>query len=211
MKIHTYSMGPLETNTYILIKGNEALIIDPSWDSQAEYETIKSLLEGNQLVGIVCTHGHIDHISGIPFLLNDYDAPLYINPKERSFLTTPSLNLSSMMGKELIIDHPTSDLTAGSMTIGGFELTIFDNPGHTSGGQSFLFDNDLMCGDFIFKGGIGRMDFPTGSQTVMFESLKDFVLKHQDENFNIHPGHGPQTSLDYEIATNPYINHVLNQ
>lgn len=203
-------MGPLETNTYLLKLNGQAIIIDPSFTKTHEYQTILDTLGSDDLIAIVCTHGHVDHIAGIPQILTDYDIPVYINPLEQHFLSEPSLNLSSMMGQNLIINADVKDLNVGANSIGEFNFEVINTPGHTAGCQSFFFGEHVFCGDFIFRGSVGRMDFPTGSQRVMLDSLKKFVNTYQDQELILYPGHGDNTTLDLEIATNPYIHHVIN-
>ena len=167
MNIKQFSMGPLQTNTYVLHNETHAIVIDPSFTTQRELNIIKDALNDLELCGILLTHGHIDHIAGVPLLLDQYDVPLYINPQEKTFLSTPSLNLSNMIPPRLSLDIDTIDLNEGAMRVGPFQFEILDTPGHTAGSQSFIFDNDVIVGDFIFMGSVGRMDFPTGSEAVM--------------------------------------------
>ncbi len=204
-------MGPLDTNTYILSLNQEALIIDPSFTTTGEFNRIQNTLADDKLIGILLTHGHIDHIAGIETLLEHYDVPVYINPLEKKFLADPALNLSSMIGTPLSLNINTLDLNAGLKKIGSFEFEIMDTPGHTSGLQSFLFDQDLFCGDFLFKNGVGRMDLVTGSQDVMLDSIERFITRFPNDDFTIYSGHGQKTSLQTEIKNNPYIQYVRQQ
>lgn len=210
MKILKFSLGPLQTNTYLLLKDNEALIVDPSFTTQNEFLEIQKHLEGHQLQGIVLTHGHIDHIAGIPLILHWQEVPIYINSKEAYFLKDANYNLSNMIPPILTIDASTQPLNSGLNSIGGFQFEVLNTPGHTAGSQSFVFDNDILCGDFIFAGSVGRMDFPTGSERVMMNSIVEFVQRFRNHNVTLYPGHGDTTSLKNELLSNMYVHHALN-
>lgn len=120
------------------------------------------------IVGTIVTHHHFDHIGALDELNTKYKIPIYnyYNLKE------------------------------GKNVIGKFEFEMIRTPGHKSDLISLLFDNDLFCGDFIFKNAIGRCDLPTGNFTEMQESIKK-ILTYQD-NITIYPGHGMPTTLKDE-------------
>lgn len=203
-------MGPLQTNTGLLVKENSALLIDPSFTTVYEFEQIKAKLSGLKLEAVLLTHGHIDHIAGLPLVLSEYDVPVYINPEEAYFLKDASYNLSNMIPPILELDIETSDLNEGLKQVGTFEFEVVNTPGHTAGSQSFIFGEDCICGDFLFQGSVGRMDFPTGSQADMFASIQTFVDRYQNQTMRLYPGHGPSTTLAQEISSNPYVHHALS-
>ena len=163
-------VGQLQTNCYILTKNNKVIIIDPG--DEAEY--IKSNIAG-EVVGILLTHNHFDHIGAVEELKNHYNTKVY--------------NYENV-DNELVIDN--------------FIFEVINNPGHSYDSVSYLIDNVLFCGDFIFEGTIGRTDLPTGNMLEMQESIK-CILKY-DDDLIICPGHGNTTNLKEErISLNRFI------
>lgn len=163
MDIQIVKVGYLDTNCYILTKDNKSIIIDPGDD----FHKIKDLIN-NEVVGIICTHSHFDHIGGLE------SAKKYYNAKVYSF----------------------NNIKANTLEIDNFKFEVIKSPGHSYDSISFLIDNKLFSGDFIFAGTIGRTDFPTGSMKEMQESIKK-ILSYPD-NLIVYPGHGNITTLGKE-------------
>ena len=164
MEIKCIKVGFLQTNCYILKKENNILIIDPG----DEFEKINSEINGN-LIGIIITHYHFDHIGALEDIINKYHVPVY----------------------------DINNLIEGDNTITNFNFKMYKTPGHKSDLISLLFDNNLFCGDFIFEGTIGRMDLPTGSIQEMQESIRKIIKLNKDTI--IYPGHGNKTTLEKEL------------
>jgi len=163
MNIEIVKVGFLETNCYILSKDNDYLVIDPG----DEFEKIDSHIKGN-LVGIIITHYHFDHIGALDDLVNKYHVNVY----------------------------DINNLNEGLNKIGNFEFRVYYTPGHKSDLISILFDNYLFSGDFIFESSIGRTDLPTGNFKEMQDSIRK-ILK-LDDNIIIYPGHGEETTMKKE-------------
>lgn len=141
MEINKIEVGYLKTNCYVLKKDNDILIIDPG----DEFNKIEPYLNGNVL-GIIITHYHFDHIGAIEDIQKKYNVKIYdIN------------NLND------------------NNTIGSFSFKMIKTPGHKSDLISLLFDNHLFCGDFIFENAIGRVDLPTGDYNQMKESIAKII------------------------------------
>lgn len=173
MNIKTIKTGYLEENCYILTKDKNVLVIDPGDD----YDKIKKDLSNYNLVGVLITHHHFDHIGALEELLNDYQVKAYSynNLKEQKYI------------------------------IGHFELEVIYTPGHSKDSISFYFpkENVLFSGDFLFKGTIGRMDLEGGNEHQMKESL--LKLNYFNNDVIIYPGHGSKTTLKNEIKNNLYL------
>lgn len=173
MNIKTIKTGYLEENCYILTKDKSALIIDPGDD----YSKIKQVLTNYNLVGVLITHNHFDHVGALDKLLNDYKVKCY----------------------------NYHNLNEQKYTIGPFELEVIYTPGHSKDSISFYFEkqNILFSGDFLFKGTIGRMDLDGGNEQQMKESL--LKLNYFNNDVIIYPGHGSKTTLKDEIKNNLYL------
>lgn len=162
MIIKRVIVGMLHTNCYILEKDGEALIVDPGDD----FNLIKNSTNLN-VVGILLTHKHFDHMGALNECINYYNVPLY----------------------------SSETIDSNEITVGSFNFKVVDNFGHTMDSISFIFDDIMFSGDFVFEGAIGRVDFG-GDMNAMKESIK--ALLKSDINYTIYPGHGNKTKLDDE-------------
>lgn len=144
-------------------------------DPGDESNKIIDKIGDRKLIGILITHNHFDHIGALENILNKYEVEVY----------------------------DKNNLEEKEYNIGEFKFKIIFNPGHTSDSVSYLFDNNLFCGDFIFKDSIGRWDLPTGNYNEMLESISR-IKKYND--LIIYPGHGDSTLLEEEKKNNYYFN-----
>jgi glyoxylase-like metal-dependent hydrolase (beta-lactamase superfamily II) len=204
ISVERFVTGPIETNTYVVIHSSrECLIIDPS----SGLDEVLSLIRDEQLQpqAIVITHGHFDHIAGIPEILNDFpQLPVYIHPDERTMLTDPMHNMSFMIGEMFRYDGPISDLNEGPFSIGSITGTVYLVPGHSPGGCALLAGNYLLCGDILFAGSVGRTDFPGGNQELLISGIEKKLMVLDDETV-VCPGHGGRSTIGRERRMNPYI------
>ena len=175
MQITTLIVGYLQTNCYILIKGNKCLIVDPG----ADFSIIKNAIGGMEVVGILVTHHHPDHIMALVPLRLWCKAPIYDIKK----------------GEE-------------TYKIDDFSFDIIETKGHSNDSITFYFEEEkvMFCGDFIFKKTIGRTDLPGSSVEKMKESLKK--MKKYPSNIKIYPGHGSASTLDYEFEYNRFLTNI---
>lgn len=205
MIIKSFSVGPFPMNSYIIHDGNKenCLLIDPSDD----LDILDNYISQNELkpIAIVNTHAHIDHIRFTSIIQKKYDLPFYLHKEEIPLLE----NLQSqgaMFGMETA-DPPklTHHLVeTESLQIAGFAFKVIHAPGHSPGSMCFLFGNDLIAGDVLFKGSIGRTDLYKGDYDLLMHSIKTKLLTLPD-NVNVYPGHGPSTTIGDERKTNPFL------
>ena len=170
MNIEVLKLGPLETNCYVLRKNQKVLIIDPA----DEVLKIKNSIGNDELLGIIVTHSHFDHIGALNELLECYDTNVYDknNLKEKEY------------------------------NIGGFQFEVIYTPGHTDDSITIYFKQEkiMFVGDFVFKDSIGRTDLG-GNIIEMKESIEKIKEYH---DILIYPGHGDSTNIDYEKENNYY-------
>lgn len=208
MELLSIPVGRLEENVYFLIDDNkETVIFDPG----AQAEDIKELIkeEGLKPVAIVLTHAHGDHIGAIDALREEYNIPMYMNELEKVFLHDPELNRSYYSGENITVKPADGYFPKemGKWKIGSFEPELAHIPGHSPGGTIFIFRENgfVIGGDVMFKGSVGRSDFPYGSHKELMEGIHKYLLPLPAETV-IFPGHGEPTTLKDEIATNPFLN-----
>lgn len=207
MNITKISGGPLPTNCYLLTDEvtNATAIIDPGFKDDSLIEAVKAVGAANIKL-ILLTHGHFDHIMGVPALKKLTNAKVCIFSDDMLFCTDNSLNLSSMMPLSSPLEPFTADIglnDGDTIDLGTLSIRVLHTPGHTIGSCCFLVDNAIFTGDTLMKCTCGRTDLPTGSYPQILESLQK--LKELDGDFHIYPGHESESTLEYERKNNPYM------
>jgi glyoxylase-like metal-dependent hydrolase (beta-lactamase superfamily II) len=196
--IPIYPSEKFESNGYIASDGKTAVIIDaPTTAINAAKQFIA---EGGKIEAILITHGHFDHIEGLPELAKITGAPVYISKADKDKLTDDTANRAvfHFAGDFPHYTGEVTELTGGEqLTFGDTVIEVIAVPGHTAGCLAFIADKKYcFSGDFVFKRGIGRTDFDDSNEEDMENSLYSF--KSIPDNLLIYPGHGPDTTLDNE-------------
>ena len=216
MLIRVHPAPMFATNCWILAaeKGSECIIVDPGMpDISAEIEMIIEE-EGLKPAAVLLTHGHLDHTFSVIPLADGYGIPAYIHSEDRKALLHPELLLSkefasSLAAKEWSEPSEVRELKNNQkFEAVGLDITAIHAPGHTAGSLMFTVNDEvLISGDVLFAGSIGRTDQPTGSQEAMGRTLKTKVIPLGD-HLRVLPGHGPDTTIEYERRTNPYLKEL---
>lgn len=205
MEITILTVGPVATNCYIVNKegSTSCVVIDPG----EEAGKIASYIEkkGLKNEGILLTHGHFDHITGVSELVSLAGGKVYAYEGEKELMMDPRQNGSVMMGYELAIEPENLLRDGETLSVAGMEFKVIHTPGHTRGSCCFYQAEEkiLFSGDTIFMESVGRTDFPTGSARELIDSVRNRVLVLPSD-VQIYPGHGPETNVAYEAANNPY-------
>jgi len=216
MLIRVHPAPMFATNCWVLAaeKGSECIIVDPGMpDISAEIEMIIEE-EGFKPVAVLLTHGHLDHTFSVIPLADGYGIPAYIHSEDRKALLHPELLLSkefasSLAAREWSEPSEVRELKNNQkFEAVGLDITAIHAPGHTAGSLMFTVNDEvLISGDVLFAGSIGRTDQPTGSQEAMARTLKTKVIPLGD-HLRVLPGHGPDTTIEYERRTNPYLKEL---
>jgi len=215
-----FPAGPWGTNCYVVATGpgSECVVVDPGKDAA---EGVAQVVREHHLkpVSVLVTHGHVDHMWCVAPVAGTYDATAWIHPSDRHLLANPMMGMSRetsqmMLGGNYEWAEPDDvrELTdAQELELAGLRFVVDHTPGHTEGSVTFRTPypeqdiSELMfSGDLLFAGSIGRTDLPGGDHATMLRSLTTKVLPLADD-IVVLPGHGDQTSIGRERATNPYL------
>lgn len=198
-------LGSLGTNCYIVgdRETKEAFVIDPD-EGTAVLQALEK--EGLRCTGILLTHGHSDHIHGVQALVDTFDAPIYMNERDVPCLYDPQVNLSAFHGDPVTIQGGTIKTVKQGDHIksGNLDFQVLETPGHTVGGLCYYMAPAVLVGDTLFRGSVGRTDFPGGDFNSLVESIQNQLFTLPDQTI-AYPGHGPETQIGYEKETNPYL------
>ncbi|MDV7021685.1 MULTISPECIES: MBL fold metallo-hydrolase [Enterobacteriaceae] len=183
-----------------------AAIVDPGGDAPRIQQAVAA--QGVTIQSILLTHGHLDHVGAAAELAAHYGVPIIGPEKEDEFWLQGLPAQSQMFGLEECLPlTPDRWLNEGdSVTVGKVALQVLHCPGHTPGHIVFFDERArlLISGDVIFKGGVGRSDFPRGNHATLIDSIKSKLLPLGDDVTFI-PGHGPLSTLGNERLHNPFL------
>ena len=220
MLIAGFPAGPWGTNCYVLATGAgaECVVVDPGKDAAPG---VADVVREHRLkpVAVLVSHGHIDHMWCVAPVSGAYDATAYIHPRDRHLLSDPMAGISQesasmLLGGRYEFAEPDEVVELEDLQrleLAGLSFVVDHTPGHTQGSVTFRTPygeqdvSELMfSGDLLFAGSIGRTDLPGGDHPTMLRSLRDKVLPLADD-IVVLPGHGEQTSIGRERATNPFL------
>jgi hydroxyacylglutathione hydrolase len=228
-----FPAGPWGTNCYVAATGpgTECVVIDPGKDAT---EGVTQVVREQRLkpVAVLVTHGHIDHMWCVAPVAGTYDATAWIHPDDRHLLANPMAGMSAettamLLGGKYEFAEPdrVEELSdAQTLELAGLEFVVDHTPGHTEGSVTFRapysstgsgqapqeVSEVMFSGDLLFAGSIGRTDLPGGDHPTMLRSLREKVLTLPDD-IVVLPGHGEQTSIGRERATNPFLLDLIDE
>ncbi len=179
MDIEVLVVGNYQTNCYLLKQDKKVLIIDPG----DEFDKIKESVGTDQVVGILLTHRHFDHVGALDKCIKEYQVPVY--------------EYKILEEKDYVL--------------GPFHFRLLYTPGHTKDSVIYIFEDYsiIFTGDFIFEGTIGRMDLG-GNVESMKKSINKTCTLFESlmKNYTLYPGHGKKTTVAQELLTNPYLKKI---
>ena len=209
--IEAHAVAPFYKNGFVVAceTTRQAILIDPG----DEVEDLLGIVEAQRLsVGLILlTHAHMDHVSGVARAKRATGARIGVH-RDDVFLYNAAVEQGRVFGYSLEKPPPPDfDLgTGGPFTFGDGEVHVHHTPGHSPGGVCLrvagpgVSDTHLFVGDTLFAGSIGRTDLPGGDYDTLMRSIRD-VLFAFGEGAIVHAGHGPDTTIGRERATNPFL------
>lgn len=209
--IQKFEVGPFAENTYLLTKNGQSILVDPGFSNKREFVNFRSALgnRNSRLLAVLLTHAHIDHVLGLPAVLDAFDVDVYLNHHD----LYPWENIpeqAAMFGLdagELAFSFTPRELPAReAFSMGPFTMDLLYTPGHSPDHLSFYIQEDqtLIAGDTLFKGSISRTDLYKGDMELLASSIRDKIYTLPDQTV-IYPGHGPTTTIAEEKRSNPFV------
>ncbi len=211
MIIESAAAAPFMKNGFVVSceRTREAIYIDPG----DEVQELLDYIEQAQLdvVGILLTHAHVDHVSGVAAAKRALGASVWLHPDD-AFLYSRAVEQGKMFGYHLEQPPPVDRyyVLPGPIPFGDYDVVVHHTPGHCPGnvclqvGRRGEFGMDLFVGDTLFAGSIGRTDLPGGNHEVLMRAITDVLLPLGDDA-RVRPGHGPDTTIGRERMTNPFL------
>jgi glyoxylase-like metal-dependent hydrolase (beta-lactamase superfamily II) len=210
VNLRTVVSQPFEENSYVLwLPGRtEAVVVDPGLEPDLILDCLRD--EGLTAAALLNTHGHADHIAGNAALKEAFpSAPLVIGAGDAVMLADARANLSAVFGVPLT--SPPADRTVAEGDVveaGGMTFDVLEVPGHSPGHVVFVCRGSVPLtvfgGDVLFRGSIGRYDFPGGDGELLLQGIRDKLFTLPGDTV-VYPGHGPVTTVGHEMRTNPFL------
>jgi glyoxylase-like metal-dependent hydrolase (beta-lactamase superfamily II) len=210
LKIETMAVGPLQANCHLVMNEvtKEVVVVDPGDEARRILDVVKR--RGGRVVAIWLTHAHIDHIGGAAAVHRETAAPVTIHPLEKAWLGDAMLCGATWIGLPFEpVAHHALWSDGQSFTALGAEWKVLHTPGHSPGSVCLICEAEeiAIVGDLVFRGSIGRMDLPGGSEDAMRKSLQRFFA--QEKDLRIYCGHGPSTTMAVERRSNEFVRMMV--
>jgi hydroxyacylglutathione hydrolase len=199
-------VGPFAENCYVVrpAGGAEAVVVDPGWPGA--WMDVERALGDASCAAILITHGDVDHVGGVAEVARATGAPVHIAAEESNRLERINDFVpAGLAGITLEPYEPDVQLQGDEeLELAGIRFETLLVPGHTEAHLAYAADGCLFSGDVLFAGSVGRVDRPNGDWETLLASIRQFAERLPPETV-VYPGHGPQTTLGWELATNPFL------
>jgi len=213
MKIQTFTVGNFQVNTFLITDeatGASALVDTGETDELVR--RVQAIEPAPDIRMILLTHGHLDHAGALTLLQEQWDVPTMLPRAEKALFDT--LPIQGQMFGLSGLDRPCGRIDrwledGDTIELGETTLRVLSTPGHTPGQCCFYTDQDIIVGDTLFAGSIGRTDFPMSDPALAVASLRR--LLELDGHLRVHSGHGPVTTLEQELKTNPFLGYLRRE
>lgn len=217
-------LGLWQANCFVIgdRERGRAVVVDPG---QHGAVPVVEMLGALELVceAVLLTHGHLDHLWAAPELAEELDVPVLLHPDDHWLWENPAAGFGQpleLLERQFdLVWEPVAerlvDVKDGQrLPFAGLGLQVRHTPGHTPGSCVFVLDGDLgggeplmFSGDLLFAGSVGRTDLPRGSWDEQMESLRRVVVPLPGDT-TVHPGHGADTTVGAELASNPFLRNL---
>ena len=214
MILEVRAVAPFYKNGFVAAceRTREAVLIDPGDEVDELMGAVRDL--DVDVRAILLTHAHVDHITGVAAAKDAFTVPVYLH-RDDLFLYESAVRQGEMFGFK-VREQPPIDVyyDLSPIPFGEYEVRVHHTPGHCPGGVCLQIGphgtsgKDLFVGDTLFAGSIGRTDLPGGDYDVLMRSITGVLFSLGDDAV-VHPGHGPDTTIERERKTNPFVLEYL--
>ena len=205
LEILRFTYGPFAENTYVVVgpSGRRAMIVDPGIESEPVLDVVRE--RGLAVELILNTHGHLDHVACNAYFKRETGAPLAIHAADLPLLRNVSRQ-GALYGLSVEASPPADlELVGGvDLPFDGATFDVIHTPGHTPGGVCLRRGDQMLVGDTLFSGSVGRTDLPGGDWDALLSSIREklFILP---DDVHCLPGHEGATTIGRERRTNPFV------
>ena len=205
LEILRFTYGPFAENTYVVVgpSGKQAMIVDPGIGSEPVLDAVRD--RGLAIALILNTHGHLDHVACNAFFKRETSAPIAIHAADLPFLR--NVRAQGAMYGLSVEDSPPADLElveGVALEFDGAAFDVIHTPGHTPGGVCLRRGEQMIVGDTLFAGSVGRTDLPGGDWDALVASIREKLFILPDDVLCL-PGHEGETTIGRERRTNPFV------
>lgn len=202
--------GMFAENCYIVAdrEAGEAVLVDPGEEAELFLARLRS--EQLTLTAMWLTHAHLDHVAGIGDVKAHLDVPIWLHPADRRLYDHAPDQARMLLGMTMP-PPPAPDriiVPGEPMRVGTCDFDVRFVPGHSPGSVAFICEGVAIVGDVLFAGSVGRVDLPGGDGATLIASIRNELLTLPDETV-VYPGHGPETTIGRERATNPFVTGAI--
>lgn len=213
MEVKCITVGLFQVNTYLVCHpGTGECVIVDTGEGDELVQRIAHMTPRPDVRAILLTHAHLDHAGGLAALQALVDVPTYLPeaelplfetlPRQGDWFGMPALNRPCGRVDHLVLDGQVIE-------INNLRLTFMSTPGHSPGQGCYYTEQEVLVGDTLFAGGIGRTDLPMADPGLMRDSLRR--LMELPGHLQVFPGHGPATTLEWELKTNPLLGYLRRE
>ncbi len=193
--------GEIPVNCYFIENNSKCYIVDPGYEKEKLIDYVKK--HNLEVLGILLTHGHIDHIGAI----DAFDVPVYLHDEEYKVITDNFNNGFEFYNRKKPYDLSNINLVKlkgnSVISLDDKKIEVIHTPGHTVGCLCYKFENDLYTGDTLFQGAVGKWTFPTGDLETLKKTVVS-IIDTQEEDIRIHPAHGESSTIGSEKRHNQF-------
>jgi len=193
------------TNSYLVMDQDtkDAVIIDANFEPESMLEVARTA--GANVLAILMTHTDVDHIAGLPTLLEELGPiPVAVHDAERHVLVEGTPLRREFAAEPPRLENVTSLKEQSHYRVGSLDFEVLHTPGHSPGGVTLKIGNLLFTGDALFAGSIGRSDFANSNGRALLEGIHTKLLSLPEDSV-VYSGHGPKTTIGKEKRTNPFL------